>query len=195
MFRKQEPVISMTPDELAALVDARIAERDAQARQAEEAKKPKPEPRPPDPAYMRRYLALTPEVEALFINAFDDAGKSGLAGDEQIGQAVVRIYSALQAIPPGQPPRILDAWRGCPWESLDWMERALEQGRVASAIRQLDRKRKNPSYREEQVAERMRLAQGIAKNARYWEEARQLCDFTDDELKAEVARRAKAVPV
>lgn len=211
MFKKKEPepVITMTADELAALVDARIAERDAKGRrEAEEAKKPKPEAGPPEAP--RRYSApCSPELEAALLELYDAVGTRGLNGDSQMYEVAWMIYgqsSGRQEWPdkvirdPRQPDRqlsqLIEAWRGCSVESLDWMERLTEQSMVVNLVKSLDFKRKHPNYRAEEVAARVRLERGIIDNASYWQEARRPSDLTLEELQdLAQAKRAQGAKV
>jgi hypothetical protein len=182
----------LTPAQI-ALIDQRVREGVRAEREAEAAAlKQKHEPIPTTPE--TRYGRLDPELEALFLRAFDSAGTRGLHGDEQLSGAVLSLYPDDGREPPREA--LLVKWRGCPWGSLDWMERVSEKSLVVSAIRNLDRNRKNPNWLAEELAQRNRLDVRARENARYWADSRRPSDLTVEELEALLeAKRAESVSV
>jgi len=130
MIRRRS--ITMTPEQVEALVDARIAEREAKAKAVPAA------PNATDPAGLpagatspQRGIYSYPlpqEVAALFLQSLKDAD-----GDPR--KATTKIYGK----PPYQPPSVLDIWRGCSWTALDIEHREQEFWIAQNALRKLGR--------------------------------------------------------
>lgn len=152
--------VTMTRAELTAFVNAQIAEHEA-------AKKPKPEPRPAEPPG-RYQIQPSAELDTALLALFDRYGHEPYQ-DIQASQAASAIYDSK--------PRsaglfkLLESWRGCPFENLDWVERLQERGRVAQHMLALDRKRKHPNEVADLLADRLSKENQILDGAHYWADA------------------------
>jgi hypothetical protein len=192
MTENQEPLVSMTQEQIEAIARKAIAEH-------EESKKPKPEPRPArEPGHYE--TQPSPELKALLLEAFDAAAKEGLNGDNQMQHVFWILYGQSWTGGPGErvyrshtpdqrTTKLLEEWRGCPLTALDWMGRLQEQGRVANLVRQLDFNRQHPNYVADEVAARTKQTYEIADGLRYWDDARRPADLSVEELEALLAAK------
>ena len=158
MIRRRS--ITMTPEQVEALVDARIAEREAKAKAVPAA------PNATDPAGLpagatspQRGIYSYPlpqEVAALFLQSLKDAD-----GDPR--KAATKIYGK----PPYQPPSVLDVWRGCSWTALDIEHREQEFWIAHNTLKKLDYHLRHAGEIAADHAERMRWFDGIFAGMRW----------------------------
>lgn len=166
---KPEPEVELTPAQL-ALIDQRVQERLNAIREAEAAKRPAPKPEPLPEQMPRRYGRTTPELDAAILAAFD-AETPDRFPEVQASKATWFIYNKV--------PRderlfqLLESWRTCTYENLDWLEQASERALVAAYMIAQHQRRVNPNEFATGLAEKITTLEAFAENARYWDRATQ----------------------
>lgn len=162
MGKNPEPVITMTPAELAAFVDARIAERDAKATSDAELAKAPPVERAP----LARVQAPPPdpELDAALLAIFDSESADNWAPSKdprdtmpasKLENTVRRVYSEINA---GHANKRLkemyESWRSQPATGWATFDHDLERQALGAYIARLDQVRRTPPV-DELVAEKM----------------------------------------